>query len=171
MADLKPHFKDKFLRKNDKQIVLVSTVHQMAAEFADKIPTLKTPTADEFLAGLSLDANNKLQAIIKIKDDEHKITLNRQSRSRRNIPADEVLAAMKGKLESTKTAVLENAVQNVRELTGKEEASYHMWSGLDLKSKLSIEERINILRPLINTFTEEKIHQVLDVNDCKSAFK
>ena len=169
MADLKPCFKDSFLRKNDKEIVLVSTVHRMAAEFTDKLQTIPTPTADAFVAGLKLDSNNNLQANIEIKGNTHTITLNRQSRKKRGQDQVKELEDIKSKLEEVMSDVLQNAIENVKSLTGKEETCYFMWSGFDLQSKFSIDQRLSNLRPLLCLFTEGKIHQVLSYADCKTA--
>ena len=170
MADLKPHFKDCFLRKNDKEIVLVSTVQRLATDFNKKLHTVQTPIADDFVAGLKLDNNNNLHATLKIKDNDHTIILNRQSSTQRNQNQDRELAEINTKLETVKSDVIKNAIDKFTSLTGMQETWYFMWSTLDLKSKMTIQKGIGNLRALVILFTNAKIHEVLNYEDCETAF-
>ena len=169
MADLKPHFKDAFLRKNDKKVVLVSSVYRSGQKFCDDLPKIVTTRADDFCAGLHFDGNNNLIAQLTINNSTHTFVLNRNSRPRRGTSQEESLNAIKAQLENVKSDVMKNAIENVKSLTAKEETCYFMWAGLDLESKFDVSERLVNLSPLVSLFTEGRIQQVLDVNDCKTA--
>ena len=66
--------------------------------------------------------------------------------------------------------MIKDAIDNVTSLTGKQETCYFMWSALDLKSKMTIQEQIDNLRVLVILFTDAKIHEVLNYEDCETAF-
>ena len=104
----------------------MSTVHRLATDFTKKLPTVQTPIADDFVAGLKLDNNNNLHATLKIKDNDHTVILNCLSRTQRNQNQDLELAEIKTKLETVKSDVIKNTIGNVTSLTGKQEMCYFM---------------------------------------------
>ena len=49
----------------------------------------------------------------------------------------------------------------MKSLVAKEESCFYMWPSLDLEDKSSTVQRKEKLKPLLNLFCNEKIHQVL----------
>ena len=70
-----------------------------------------------------------------------------------------------------KAAVLKNAEDNLRTLAAKEDTCFYMWSAMDLEETKSLDERVNIIRPLLLIFCNETVHQVLEIGDKENSLK
>ena len=83
LADLKPFFKDTFLRKMDKDDLLASTLYRKPIISAENFQDIPTINADEFILNLNFDQFGNLNEQVGVKGNEHNLMFNRQSRGRR----------------------------------------------------------------------------------------
>ena len=67
-------------------------------------------------------------------------------------------------MEKIRIDVLQNA-ENMRRLVAEEESCFYMWSSVDLEDKSSIVQMKEKLKPLLNLFCNEKVHQVLKLTE------
>ena len=98
LADLKPFFKDNFLRKLDTDVLLASTVYRKVQTTAKTLNSVVTTQTDEFIEKIYMDQFGNLNGRFKLKGEEHTIRFNWQSRGRRNLPQDELVQQIKEKL-------------------------------------------------------------------------
>ena len=68
-------------------------------------------------------------------------------------------------MQKTQNDIVQNTEENMRSLVAKEESCFYMWSSLDLQDKSSIVKKQDKLKPLLNLFCNEKIHQVLKLTE------
>ena len=80
ISDIQPSFVNGYLLKADINQLLVTEVYNQAQSYAGEILTANTPLGNEFKDSLTIDANGNQQCMLRINEDEHKITLNRHSK-------------------------------------------------------------------------------------------
>ena len=158
MADLHPVFQKNFLRQADKSDLLVSMVYNLSSSFAATLESVETSSADSFLESLQFDDNGNLLGVTKCERENHTMTLNYSHHPSRNT-FDTRLHSLKNELKAVKVRIVDNIVDNVRDQCD-DQTYFYAWSGLDLELKLSVTERVNRLRDIINVYCTERVHTV-----------
>ena len=91
MAVLTKVMKPKYLRKVDKDAVLVVEVYRIAQSAAAEIEQLETPAADKFMDAMKIDAKGNL--VLEL--DGHSITLVRHHKPTRKMTKEQDEAMIK----------------------------------------------------------------------------
>ena len=122
--------------------------------------SFSTPKADDFLKELKfVQPSGNLEGSIKCGENKHTMTVNHPHKRSRGLTQDERLEKLKNDLVDVKERIRANIVENVRSQCNAE-TFYYCWSGLDLKCKMSKEQRKGRLNDIISIFCTTKVFTV-----------
>ena len=155
MNDLKHAFHDSYLRKVDRDCILISTVFQIAEKAASNMSTVNLKSSDAFINDLSIDDNGNL--IFKVEGQE--LTLNHNHRTGRHASADGVLNNVKTELLDIQERVIKNITENIQDQCDKS-SIYYLWSFLDFERKDELDCRKKNLRELLKIFCTSTVHEM-----------
>ena len=160
LADFEDIFLKYYLKILDAEAGLIISAYHISSSFVQKISDEFTTTLTQrFLDCLREDENGNIVAdLIVPNNTKHTILLNHQHRPSRNQAASKV-EIIKNLGQSIKVSIIENMIQNITDQS-QSETLVEYASAFDMRRRIGLEERIQLLKKLHTIYGTNYVHNV-----------